>query len=214
MGTGLSRLAVIGGSGLLGSNLVAALEGWTATSLDIAPFPPGLRRPAGFVEVVGDAFDDAALASALDGGDAVWIKAAKLAGDRHDDNALPAYRRLNVELVARVLAAADEAGIKRAFLDSSDAVFLESWEPGRHLPDSPPCPKDHYGRTKAEAEGLLRAWVMGGEGRSGQIFRYSRVRQAESGGVLALWCAQAALGLPIKVFGDGTRAGCFIHLAD
>ncbi|MCH7494305.1 NAD(P)-dependent oxidoreductase [bacterium] len=208
------RLAVIGGSGLLGSHLVAALDGWTATSLDPVPFPSGLARPEGFLEVVGDAFDESALASALEGAEAVWIKAAKLAGDRHDDSALPAYRRQNVDLVATVLAAAGKAGIRRAFLDSSDAVFLESWRPGRHLPYSPPCPKDHYGRTKAEAEALLREWALADNKRSGQIFRYSRVRDSASGGVLALWCAQAELGLPIKLFGDGTRAGCVIHLTD
>lgn len=194
---------------------MGALDGgWTATSLDLIPFPEEAPRPEGFREIVGDALDAKTLDDLLDGADAVWIKAAKLAGDRLDDDALPEYRRLNVDLPALALERADAAGVRRALLDSSDAVFLESWEPGRHLPDSPPCPVDHYGRTKAEAEALLRKWSDAGEGRSAQVLRYTRVRWRESGGVLALWCAAAVLGVPLKIFGPGARSGCFVHVDD
>lgn len=212
----MPRLAVIGGSGLLGSHLIAALEreGWSASSIDRVPFPKNAPRPPGFWELCGDALDTAKLAETLKGADAVWIKAAKLAGDRHDDDALPAYKRINVALPQKVMEMAGKMGIPRIYLDSSDAVFLDTWTEGNHLPDSPPCPKDHYGRTKAEAESLLKEWAMASDDRSGQIVRYSRVRAFESGGVLALWCAQASLGLPLRLFGDGSRAGCAIHLDD
>ncbi len=75
-------LAVIGGAGFLGRSLIGRLSSTDVAvrCLDRVAFPAGAPRPAGFQEFVGEAADPELLKGALDGAEAVWIRAAMLGG--------------------------------------------------------------------------------------------------------------------------------------
>ncbi|MDR3352894.1 MAG: NAD-dependent epimerase/dehydratase family protein [Zoogloeaceae bacterium] len=79
-------------------------------------------------------------------------------GDSRQPEALAAYRRANVDLVAAVAGAAHAAGVGRFVFASSVTVYGEASPPGAAWrEDSPlaPSPQDFYTRSKQEAEALL-----------------------------------------------------------
>ncbi|HZQ62833.1 MAG TPA: NAD-dependent epimerase/dehydratase family protein [Casimicrobiaceae bacterium] len=100
-----------------------------------------------------------ALGDALDGAGAV----VHLAGRAHvlDDRAqdpLAAYTAANVEVTARVVAAAVRAQVSRLVFASSVKVNGETTPPGRPFqPGDAACPQDAYARSKAEAERIVLA---------------------------------------------------------
>jgi nucleoside-diphosphate-sugar epimerase len=76
----------------------------------------------------------------------------------HDTAADPlaAYRSVNVEGTRRLAEAAVEAGVRRFVYMSSVKVHGESTRGAPFRATDPPRPADAYGRTKLEAEELLR----------------------------------------------------------
>jgi nucleoside-diphosphate-sugar epimerase len=144
------RVMVIGGSGFIGTHLVAALqrEGHEVAIFDAAPsaaFPHLVRR--------GDVRDGAALIDALRGFDAAIDLAAE-----HRDDVEPAsrYAEVNVGGARNLAAAAVAAGVTRLLFVSSVAVYGRA-QPGAG--ESHPLRPDHpYGASKAEAEAIHRDW--------------------------------------------------------
>ncbi|MBE7450580.1 MAG: NAD-dependent epimerase/dehydratase family protein [Kofleriaceae bacterium] len=155
-------LAVItGASGLLGSNLAAALR---ARRVHVR----ALRRRTTRIDhladldiewVYGDLDDAPSLAHAFAGADAVFHCAAAVAVS---PTVTPALRRANVDGTARVLRAVEQAGVGR-LVHVSSVVAVGVSEDGR------PCTEDArwnfadhglddgYCRTKREAEELVTA---------------------------------------------------------
>tara|TARA_Y100000994_G_scaffold249632_1_gene262942 strand:+ start:2796 stop:3815 length:1020 start_codon:yes stop_codon:yes gene_type:complete len=209
----LQNITIIGGSGLLGRNLIKNLHKWNVTNLDKQPLNKDYQNK-NYQEILGDASDEAILDQALKDADVVWIKAAKLANERHLDSAKDEYRKINTDLPKKILKKCTELNIKRIFFDSSDAVFLNTWEKNKHLPFSEHSPKDYYGKSKSEAEQAIKKWACEHKERSVQVFRYTRVASKGSLRLLSLWCIQNQLNIPLKVFGDGKRSGCMIHIED
>ncbi len=209
----MQNITIIGGSGFLGKNLIKNLNDWNVTNIDKKPLKSKFRNK-NYKEILGNANDDKLLEKSLEDAHAVWIKAAKLAGERHRESAKKDYQKTNVNLPKKILKKCEKLGIKKIFFDSSDAVFLESWTKNKHLPDSKQCPKDFYGHSKTETEKILKKWAEKDKKRSVQIFRYTRVGHEGSLRLLCLWCIQNQLDLPVKIFGDGERAGCMIHIDD
>jgi sterol-4alpha-carboxylate 3-dehydrogenase (decarboxylating) len=144
---------VTGGNGLLGRALVASLReaGRVVRVLDLEVHPePEVQS------VVGDVRDAEAVDRAVRGVDTVFHTVAVVSQN-------PARRALledvNVGGTRRLLDAARVAGVPRfVFTSSIDAVF--DGTPIVAGDERLPYPTrflDHYGRTKAEAERLVRA---------------------------------------------------------
>ena len=74
----MQNITIIGGSGLLGRNLIKNLHKWNVTNLDKKPLHKSYQNE-NYQEILGDANDEKILETALKNADAVWIKAAKLA---------------------------------------------------------------------------------------------------------------------------------------
>ncbi|SDJ28860.1 Nucleoside-diphosphate-sugar epimerase [Lentzea albidocapillata subsp. violacea] len=140
----VTRVAVTGAAGVLGSHLVERLvrDGYEVRAFDLRPVP---ERP-GLTSSTGDIRDPRALAPAFGGADAVV----------HCASALPSYpaadiRSIVVEGTTTVLEAARAAAVTRVVHISSTAVY--------GLPRLVPTPEEHphepvdtYSGAKAAAE--------------------------------------------------------------
>jgi nucleoside-diphosphate-sugar epimerase len=140
--------AISGGAGFLGLHLARRLlaDGHGVRTLDVAPLDdPELERSVD--ELRGDVRDHALVRRLVEGADVVVHAAAALP--------IRASRAeifsVNVGGTEAVLAAALEAGVRRAVLVSSTAVY--------GVPEIHPIPEDapldgvgHYGASKIEAE--------------------------------------------------------------
>jgi nucleoside-diphosphate-sugar epimerase len=165
----MSRVLVTGGSGFIGHYWCEHLarEGVDVTVLDlVAPawLPDGAR------DVRGDVRDPAAVASALEGCDAVLHLAAA-----HHDFGLAERTYFDVNQGgAEVLAAEmDRAGVGRLCFYSSVAVYGDVPEPtieaGLTRPESP------YGASKLAGEDVFRRWTAQGGGRRALVIRPTAV---------------------------------------
>ena len=183
----MSRVAIIGGAGFVGSRLASTLRhaGRRVVVVDVRE-PDGDAieyRPA-------DVRDGGAVRAALEGCDAVYNLAAV-----HRDDIKPEslYDSVNVAGAHNVCAACREIGIVRLVFTSSVAVY------GNAADDVPeerqPAPASPYGRSKLRAEQVHREWhqegpgvrslvvvrptVVFGKGNRGNV--YQLVRQIMSG---------------------------------
>ncbi len=157
------RIALIGGSGFIGTHLVARLApaGHTLVIIDKRPSQafPALHVP-------GDVRDLPGLVSNLRGCDALYNLAAE-----HKDNVLPKtlYEEVNVGGARNVCAAASSLGITRILFTSSVAVYGSA--PPETTEEATPNPANEYGRTKLLAEAEYRAWQAAAPDRSLTIVR-------------------------------------------
>ena len=147
------RILIIGGSGYVGSMMLPGLAAdHDLRVLDLVP-PQG-----GYDHVVGSAADPAALATALDGMDAV-VHAAM---GRRSETEWPYMDQasafeVNVASVYATLVAAHAAGVGRVVLIGSLSVFDEEGIIERDLDESTePDAADLYGVTKRLAEQVGR----------------------------------------------------------
>lgn len=147
-----SQVNIIGGSGFIGSRLcrrLAATGGPNFTIIDKRPsrtFPGRVR--------ICDICDLKMLQAVLVPGMPLIHLAAE-----HRDDVRPAsrYHDVNVEGTANVCRAATAAGINTIVFTSSVAVY--GLAPGGTAENGLIAPFNEYGRTKWEAERILRAWA-------------------------------------------------------
>lgn len=156
------KVAVTGGNGRLGRHVVAELRPHTElTVVDIAG-----EAPAGLRFVTADALDVEALARAFAGQDAV----VHLAAIPNPRTAPPEVTfRTNVEGTWTVLRAAQEAGVRRVVVASSDSVLglhfnPPDWRP-QYLPvdeHHPVRPTEVYSLSKLLTEDVCRSFADSG----------------------------------------------------
>jgi nucleoside-diphosphate-sugar epimerase len=191
----MTTWAMTGGSGFLGLHLLRRLraDGARVRSLDVVPCDDADDAAVG---VVGDVREPARARELCAGADVVVHAAAALPIRGRE------LRDVNVGGTATLLAAALEAGVRRAVFISSAVVYGIQ----RHPPateETPPAPIEPYGRSKVEAEDLCRAF--GKRGLEVVVLRpQAFVGPGRLGifGILFEWVRE---GRRIYVLGPGTN---------
>ena len=165
------RVAVTGGSGLVGRAIVRRLaHRHDVTNIDIIdPGPTGVdlsvpaSTPAGHARV--DILDLAQLTRALEGAGAV-VHAAAVPGPHLASKEV--IEEVNVEGTRNVALAAERAGVRRIVFVSSESVLGFVFSDGAVRPDYLPVDEEHplapidpYGRSKLAAEVLLARRATG-----------------------------------------------------
>lgn len=192
------RVALIGGSGFIGSVLTPLLQsaGHGVRILDIA-------RPSdelGAEYMIADVRNLEQLSEGVSGCDIIINLAA---AHRDDIRPLSLYDEVNVAGAANVCQAAEGHGIDTIVFTSSVAIYgMQGGEPDENAPAKPFNP---YGRTKWEAEAVYRSWqATAAQERQLQIVRPTVVFGPGNRGNVYNLIAQLAGGLFVMV-GDGTN---------
>lgn len=150
MSTSTSKVCVIGGSGFIGTRLCQRLER-AGTPFFIVDktlskdFPERTR--------LADVRDAKALHDAIEPGASIVLLAAE---HRDDVRPLSLYDEVNVGGARHVCEVARARGITRIVFTSTVAVY--GFAPIGTDESGQIAPFNDYGRTKHEAEGVLRAW--------------------------------------------------------
>src|SRR5438874_8326359 len=193
------RWAISGGAGFLGLHLARRLlaDGQEARTLDIVPLDdPGLE--ASVEELRGDVRDPADARRLVEGADVLVHAAAALPIQASRE----AIRSVNVAGAAVTLAAALEAGVRRAILISSTAVY---GVPKVHpiAEDAPLVGVGNYGESKIEAERV--AQDAGRRGLEVVILRPKTFLGPERLGVFEILFDWIREGRRIPILGDGSN---------
>jgi nucleoside-diphosphate-sugar epimerase len=191
--------AISGGAGFLGLHLARRLlaDGRPVRTLDLAPLAePELE--ASVEELRGDVRDPGACARLVAGADVLVHAAAALPILASRE----AIRSVNVDGTATLLAAALDAGVRRAILISSTAVY---GIPEKHpiVEDDPLVGVGHYGESKIEAEEVTREF--GRRGLEVVLVRPKTFIGPERLGVFEILFDWIREGRRIYVLGDGTN---------
>ena len=157
------KICLIGASGFVGTRLIDQVS----TSLKIKNID---KKPSYFFPEnteIGDVRDQECLDAGLKDFDTVVLLAAE-----HRDDVSPTslYYDVNVQGTRNVLAAMDKNGVKNIIFTSSVAVYgLNKKNPDETHPEDP---FNHYGKSKWQAEEVLREWyAKDPESRSLTIIR-------------------------------------------
>jgi nucleoside-diphosphate-sugar epimerase len=202
------RWAISGGAGFLGLHLARRLlrDGGEVRTLDVVPLDDRELETA-VDEQRGDVRDPAACARLVADADVLVHAAAALPilGSR------AAIRSVNVGGTATLLAAALDAGVRRAVLISSTAVY---GVPEKHpiVEDDPLVGVGHYGDSKIEAEEVTREF--GRRGLDVVILRPKTFVGPERLGVFEILFDWIREGRRIYVLGDGSNRYQLLAVAD
>lgn len=145
------RVAIIGGSGFVGTRLLERLrqqEGYSLKNIDKAPSEL-------FKEIthIANVLDEEKITSLLKDTDLVVLLAAE-----HRDDVTPVslYYDVNVQGMHNTLKAMEANGVKRLVFTNSVAIYgLDKDNPDESFPADP---FNHYGKSKWEAEQVLQEW--------------------------------------------------------
>src|SRR6266550_5912594 len=193
------RWAISGGAGFLGLHLARRLlaDGQAVRTLDVVPLEDaGLE--ASVEELRGDVRDPADARRLVEGADVLVHAAAALPIQASRE----AIRSVNVEGAAVTLAAALEAGVRRAILISSTAVYgIPKVHPLRE--DAPLVGVGAYGESKIEAERV--AEEAGRRGLGVVILRPKTFIGPERLGVFEILFDWIREGRRIPILGNGAN---------
>ncbi|WP_166332760.1 NAD-dependent epimerase/dehydratase family protein [Sphingobacterium chungjuense] len=172
------KIAIIGGSGFVGTKLIDALSVSPEFSVVNIDKEPSFSHPS--ISIIGNVLDINSLADSLANVDVVVLLAAE-----HRDDVSPTslYYDVNVQGMQNTLEAMEKQGVKKIIFTSSVAIYgLDKDNPNESFPAEP---FNHYGKSKWEAEILLQQWaqnhtdwsidivrptVIFGEGNRGNVF--------------------------------------------
>jgi nucleoside-diphosphate-sugar epimerase len=162
VGVAFEKIACTGGSGRLGQYVVDRLAGkGEVTIVDLAP--PQTSAHHNVRHVSGSVLDYEALKAAFAGHDAV-VHLAAIPNPRTAPAATTFHT--NVQGTWTVLQAAEDAGVRRVVVASSDSVFGLSYNPPdwppQYLPvdeDHPVRPTEFYSLSKELSEGIGRSFA-------------------------------------------------------
>jgi nucleoside-diphosphate-sugar epimerase len=140
-------ILTIGGSGFVGSFLIKELHNYKVGNLD--------KNPSPF-------FDNITVNGDIRNLDEIKIpmdtKSVVLLAAEHRDDVSPTslYYDVNVQGTKNVLAAMDKSGVNNLIFTSSVAIYgLNKENPDENHPEDP---FNHYGKSKWEAELVIKEW--------------------------------------------------------
>ena len=142
---------IVGGSGFIGTRLLEiAKNEFEISNLDKQK---SIYHPE--ITTIGDVRYQNNVDKALEGKDVVIL----LAAEHHDDvSPVSLYYDVNVQGTKNVLDAMDKNGVKNIIFTSSVAVYgLNKKNPNENHPADP---FNHYGKSKWQAEEVLREWYQ------------------------------------------------------
>jgi nucleoside-diphosphate-sugar epimerase len=145
------NISLIGASGFVGTRLIELLKQQGNHTLRNIDKSQSRFYPE--ITTIADVRDKEKLKILLQGQDVVVLLAAE-----HRDDVSPAslYYDVNVEGTRNVLEAMETCGVKRIIFTSSVAVYgLNKNNPDEKYPADP---FNHYGKSKWQAEEVLREW--------------------------------------------------------
>lgn len=193
------RWAITGGAGFLGLHLARRLlvGGHDVRTLDLAPLDEAeLERDV--EELRGDVRDLSAVARLVNGADVLVHAAAALPIQASRES----IRSVNVGGTGVAFAAAADAGVRRAILISSTAVYGVP----KHHPiaeDAPLVGVGHYGESKIDAEEVARDAAR--RGLEVVIIRPKTFIGPERLGVFEILFDWIREGRGIPILGDGSN---------
>src|SRR6266513_4821282 len=193
------KWAISGGAGFLGLHLARGLvaDGHEVRMLDLAPLDDA-ELEGSVNELRGDVRDPSAAARLVEGTDVLVHAAAALPIQASRE----AIRSVNVEGTGVVFAAALEAGLRRAVLISSTAVYgIPKHHPLRE--DAPLVGVGHYGESKIEAERVARR--IGRRGLEVVVIRPKTFIGPERLGVFEILFDWIREWRRIPILGDGSN---------
>ena len=179
------KIAIIGGSGFIGTNLINQLPKNSTINIDINE--NNLKKSK---YIKADVRNYTQLKKSLENTDIVILLAAE-----HKDNISPSSRYYDTNVVGseNVIKAANENGINHIIFTSSVAVYGMNINNPNEKSNCNPF--NHYGKSKLEAEKLLIKWcedrknkryldivrptVVFGEGNRGNV--YNLINQVSKG---------------------------------
>lgn len=224
------RVVVTGASGFIGGHVCRVLrqDGWHVAALvrpGSGPTPDGVRACP-----VDGPHDLAGLMQALDGAQGLVHLAARVHVMGQDmPDAENAYSRANVDLTAAVLEGARAAGVAR-FVFVSSVKAVGAARPTAYTEADAPAPVDAYGRSKLDAERLVRSTdnpaglrtvilrfpLVYGPGMKGNMLRLfewidrGRPVPAATNNVRSLlYAGNAAEAVHRALYAEGARGGTF-----
>jgi len=217
------KALVTGGSGFIGSNLVALLlkEGHEVRVLDNLS-SGHIENISSFIDkkdiefVGGDIRDALAVERAMDGVDVVYHMAASVGRQRSIDN--PALdSTLNLVGTVNVLEGMRKKNVGKIVYSSSAAIFGELKTPSideNHIQnaDSP------YGVSKLAAEKMILSY-SGIHGIVGICLRYFNIygknqRYDSYGNVIPIFAKRIYDGNKLTIYGDGSQTRDFVNVSD
>src|SRR5947207_11180784 len=193
------KWSISGGAGFLGLHLARRLvaDGHEVRMLDLAPLDDA-ELEGSVNELRGDVRDPSAAARLVEGTDVLVHAAAALPIQASRE----AIRSVNVEGTAVVFVAALEAGVGRAVLISSTAVYgIPKHHPLRE--DAPLVGVGHYGESKTDAERVARRAAR--RGLETVILRPKTFVGPERLGVFEILFDWIREGRRIPILGDGSN---------
>ena len=212
--TELLHIAITGGSGFIGSNVVDALvaAGHRVTVLDVRP---PHRGDVAYIPL--DITDVDALTVAFDGVDVVFHLAAVSNINDAFEHPLETVA-VNVSGTTNVWEAARRCGVRRAVLASTVWVYAGAIGPGPFDEDTPfhlPGAGHIYTSSKIAAEMVVHNYHEL-YGQPFTILRYGipygpRMREAL---VIPQFIRRALEGTPITINGDGTPVRSYLYASD
>jgi nucleoside-diphosphate-sugar epimerase len=158
----MRKICVIGGSGFVGTRLIDLL----LNDYEVSIYDKNASEKYPQLVVLGDILDLNAMIQSLQSVDTVVLLAAE---HRDDVTPISLYYDVNVQGTKNVLSAMDKAGVKNIIFTSSVAIYgLDKNNPDETHPANP---FNHYGKSKWEAEDILRKWQENTKGSSLSIVR-------------------------------------------
>ena len=189
----MNNICLIGGSGFVGTRLIELLKEKSSHQLTNIDKNNSPVYPE--ITTIADIRDKERLKILLQGQDTVVLLAAE---HRDDVSPMSLYYDVNVEGTRNVLEAMDKCGVKKIIFTSSVAVYgLNKDNPDE---EHPADPFNHYGKSKWQAEEVLREWYnKNNEGRTLTIIRPSVIFGERNRGNVYNLLKQISSGRFLKV---------------
>ena len=219
MGRGFRRALVTGGAGFIGSHLVRALleRGVEVSVLDDLSVGRRENVPPVAKFVKGDVRDARAVDEALAGVDCVFHNAA-VVSVRASIERFVEDADVNLMGTLTLLSQMGAAGVRKAVLASSMAVYADSAEPLPLRESHPTEPLSPYGVAKLSAEHYWRT-LCRHYGIEGTVLRYFNTYGPGQTltpyvGVITIFINRLLGGESPLIFGDGEQRRDFVHVDD